>query len=335
MTRFRILLPFAGILLLLNSCFKEDTMLPKPPRGNVKTDTIGMTDNYKYQVWFRLDSGLVVSTNVKTLTDLGFECGPQGWHVILNTSDFVRVADLGTVPFGAACDSTGVHWQFDKSDGNPDSIAIGRWFSVAGTDTVSNNHVYLLDRGLDELGNPLGLYQIIFDSLKNGNYYFRYSGWKGGAVKTGKVSKEPGISYIYFNLGGEGSVQQIEPPMTDFDLLFTQYTTLLFTAQGGAYPYLVTGVLINRSGVVVATDSLTPFSELTLDVAKQFTYSSNLDAIGYLWKFYNFDNGNYTIREKIHYVIHDPRGFYYKLRFIGFYNNKGAKGYPVIEYQRL
>jgi hypothetical protein len=321
--------------LVLHSCFKEDEMLPMPPHGDVKTDTIAMSETYKYQVWFRLDSGKVVNANARSITDIAFECAPSGWHVILNTSDFARVVDLGTVPFGAECDTAGLEWKFDKSDGNSDSIAIGQWFVLAGDDTVSNNHVYLIDRGLDDLGNPLGISQIIFDSLKNGTYHFRYTDWKGGAITTGAVKKDPAVNYLYFSLNGGGAIQHIEPPITQWDLQFTQYTTLLFTDLGEPYPYLVTGVLCNRTGVTVATDTTTNFFEIDLERAMQCTYSSVMDAIGYNWKYYNFDSGVYTIIDNLNYIIRDHRGFYYKLRFIGFYNKNGEKGYPVIEYQRL
>jgi len=320
---------------LLTSCFKEDKMLPLPDRGNVQTDTIAMTENYTYQVYFRLDSGKVVSSNRRMESDLGFDCSGSGWKIILNTSDFMRIADLGVVPFAQPCDTTGAKWRFDKSDGNPDSLAIGPWFSVKGTDTVSNHHVYLLDRGMDDLGKSLGILQIIFDSLKNSTYYFRFAGQKGGVISQGVVNKNPRVNYLFYSLSAGGSVKHLEPDKTTYDLLFTQYTTLLFTSAGAAYPYLVTGVLTNRSGISVATDSVTAFAAITLDKARGMSYSTALDAIGYLWKSYNFDAGSYTVRNNLNYVIRSLNGFYYKLRFIGFYNKKGQKGYPVIEYQRL
>lgn len=326
---------FVGIIVTMSSCFKEDEMLPAPSHGDVQTDTIAMTETYKYQVWFRLDSGVVVSTNSKTAYDLGFECSNEGWHVILNSSDFARIADLGPVSFGAACDTAGIDWKFDKSDGNPDSIAIGQWFVVDVNDTVSNSHVYLIDRGMDELGNALGLCQIIFDSLKNSTYYFRYTGWKGGETKYCQVNKDPTVHYLYFSLTGSGTIQHIEAPKDQYDLEFTQYTTLLFTDLGEAYPYLVTGVLSNRKGVVVALDTVTPFFDINLEQAKNYDYSSSMDAIGYLWKYYNFDAGTYTVEDNMSYIIRDRQGYFYKLRFIGFYNKNGQKGYPVIEYQRL
>lgn len=313
----------------LQSCFKKDAMLTAHPRG----DTIAMTENYLYQLYFNLNAGKVISSNVKTGSDLGFECSGQGWHIILNTSDFMKVADLGEVAFGKAHDTVGVNWKFDKSDGNPDSVAIGRWFLVSGADTVSSNHVFAVNRGMDDLGNTLGIYQVIFDSLKNNTFYFRYCPLKGGTRLAGAVTKDPLVNYMWFSLK-TGTVEHFEPPVTAYDLLFTQYTTMLYDGTI-PYPYLVTGVLTNRSGMEVALDSLTAFPAITRDIATKLTYTKELDAIGYNWKYYSFKTGAYTLRTKNCYLIRTVTGLIYKLHFIGFYNLKGEKGYPVIEYEQL
>jgi hypothetical protein len=321
--------------ILLTSCFKKDPIIPRHPRGDVKTDTISMSQDYKYQVYFDLGTGTAVSTNIKTVSDLAFECSQDGWHVILNTGDFMKVADLGIVTFGQAQDTSHVTWKFDKSDGNTDSVAIGRWYTVINSDTVSNGHVYAVDRGMDEAGNILGFRQVIFDSLRNGTYYFRYAPITGGAVTQASVTKDPAVNYLYFSFSNGGEVKHLEPSMDSWDLLFTQYTTLLYTDEGEAYPYLVTGVLSNRNDVRVAMDTTHSFENLTLEMAQGANYSTALDAIGYDWKKYDFDAGTYTVRLNLNYFIRDNQGFYYKLRFIGFINAQGNKGYPVIEYVGL
>jgi hypothetical protein len=322
------------VALVVQSCFKEDEMVTPHPRGEVKTDTIPMTENYLYQVYYSLDAGKIVPSEVKTAFDLGFECSSSGWHVILNTSDFMKVADLGKVVFGQPHDTAGLQLRFDKSDGNSDSTAIGKWFTIDGQDTISNNHVYAVSRGIDELGNSLGLYQVIFDSLKNSIYYFRYAPLQGGAGFSGFVTKVPEVNYSYFNLK-TGTIVNAEPPKQNYDLLFTQYTTMLYTDQGIPYPYLVTGVLLNRYNVLAAMDSTTDFQTITHDEALTLTYSKSLDKIGYDWKYYNFNTGVYTIRPNLSFVVHGGSGFYFKLRFVGFYNKEGLKGYPVIEYQQI
>jgi len=246
----------------------------------------------------------------------------------------MKVADLGEVLFGAAYDTTGLKLSFDKSDGNPDSTAVGTWFQVAGSDTISNNHVYAISRGLDELGNPLGVYQVIFDSLQHGIFYFRYAPLSGGTVLHGSVMKDNQYNYIFFSLKS-GQIVAPEPPKAVYDLQFTQYTTLLYTDQNIPYPYLVTGVLVNRTGITVAVDSSAGFQSITKDFAVAKTYSGALDAIGYDWKYYSFTSGLYTIRPNLNFIIRNHQDTYYKLRFVGFYNGDGLKGYPMIEFQKL
>jgi len=335
MNRIWGILLILAILFIISSCFKEDEQISPHPTGDLKTDTIPMSQNYKYQVYFDLGSGTITSKNIRTNSDLGFECSEGGWKIILNTADFMKVADLGKVPFGEKQDTVSKKWIFDKSDGNPDSLAIGQWFVIKNEDTVSNDHVYAIDRGVNEDGTKLGLYQVIFDSLSGGKYYFRFTEINGGSIYSGIVPKDSTRNYQWFSLDAGGSIKPDEPQRTSYDLLFTQYTTMLYTDLGEPYPYLVTGVLINRYKMNVGIDTVHAFSDINLSDAKQVPLSTALDKIGYEWKYYSFETGAYTMRTDIAYVIRNAKGFYYKLRFIGFYNSKGEKGYPVIEYQAL
>jgi hypothetical protein len=335
MTKFLIGLSFLLIVVFISSCFKDDELIPPHPPGTVETDTIPMSYNYKFQVYFDLDSGIIVSQNLKMDSDLGFECGSAGWKIILNTADFMKAADLGVVPFAQAQDTSQVSWKFDKSDGNPDSLAFGIWYQVLNGDTVSNNHVYAIDRGFDENANSLGLYQVIFDSLAGGRYYFRFASIEGGTVYSGVVPKDENANYIYYSLSSGGSVKKLEPARGIYDLLFTQYTTLLYTDAGEPYPYLVTGVLTNRNNVEVAIDTIHEFSSITLTQSTQLPFSKALDAIGYEWKKYDFETGAYTVNSNKTYIIKNNSGLYHKLRFVGFYSKTGEKGYPVIEHQQL
>jgi hypothetical protein len=321
--------------MVLFSCFKEDEPIAPHPKGDLKTDTIPMTQNYKYQVYFDLVTGMPIAQNDRSIFDLGFECSDQGWKIILNTADFARVADLGVVPFGQKQDTIGKTWLFDKSDGNPDSLSIGRWFDVVDGDTLSNQHVYAIDRGLNADGILLGYTQVIFDSLAGGKYYFRFADMNGGSGTSTVVAKDSTLNYRWFSFNNGGATTDNEPPKLDYDLLFTQYTTMLYTDIGEPYPYLVTGVLLNRFRVLAGVDSLHEFTAVTLEDAKKVTLSNALDRIGYDWKYYSFETGAYTMRTHLVYILRSSSGIYYKLRFIGFYNTKGEKGYPVIEYQAL
>ncbi len=327
------------LTVVLSSCFKEEKMIPRHPRGNVQTDTLAMTDNYKNQLYFDLSSGKVVSQNLKTISDIGFDCRPGGWKVIVNSADFVQVADLGAVPFGVTYDTTGVKWRFDKSNGNPDSLAFGNWFEVTNGDTVSNGHLFAINRGMDENGNNLGLVQLSLDSLKHGIYYFRWAKLNGTNPVTASVSRNPAVNFTWYSFNQNGNPVNLEPPKEAWDLLFTQYTTLLFTDQGAAYPYLVTGVLLNRDNVAGVMDTIHSFEEINLDLVNSLILKPDLDVIGYDWKQYSFVTGTYAIMTNRKYIIRDAQGVYYKLRFVSFYSTSGAttgeKGFPVIEFQAL
>ncbi|MEI6884336.1 MAG: HmuY family protein [Bacteroidota bacterium] len=334
MKRFLVLWTSILLALTLNSCFKKDSTVPYPDRGDVRVDTIAMTPTYLYQLYFRLDSAVVVSSNERTISDLGFECRQGGYHIILNTADFMRIADMGVRTFAQAVDTSGAKWKFDKSDGDPDSIATGQWFSIVNGDTVSNGHIWALDMGKDIAGLHLGLRQVIFDSLKHNTYYFRYTTLQGGAITSAVVPKDQSVDYLFYGIRAGGIIEQLEPPKTGYDLLFTQYTTLLFTDLKEAYPYLVTGVLTNQNNVKVAVDTIHPFSSIDLSVARSSIYSTSQDAIGYNWKVYNSKADSYTVRTNLAYIIQDTRGYYYKMRFVSFYS-AGRKGYPIIETQKL
>jgi hypothetical protein len=148
------------------------------------------------------------------------------------------------------------------------------------------------------------------------------------------VNKNSNVNYLWYSLKEDG-IRPLEPSRVGYDLLFTQYTTLLYTDEGIPYPYLVTGVLLNRHIVAVASDTLHAFSDITRDIALDLTYSRDNDRIGYDWKYYNFSSGAYTLRPKNCYIVRTVSGLLFKVRFIGFYDKNGSKGYPVIEYQGL
>ena len=59
------------------------------------------------------------------------------------------------------------------------------------------------------------------------------------------------------------------------------------------------------------------------------------DIIGYEWKDYDFDNAMYQVDPDKIYILKNRIGFYYKLRFIDYYNSTGEKGYPTFEFLRF
>jgi hypothetical protein len=327
----------AALAILVSSCFKEDELIAPHVPGNYTTDTIALTESYKYQVYYSLRDSNKILTNTRTSWDLGFESSPDGWRVVLNSSCFMKSAVLNDQMFGTLADTTGAIWLFNPSDGTADSVAIGVWFNVTDGDTLGNNRVLLIDRGMDEGGNPRGFNQLVMDSLVMGTYYFRIADMDGANRHSYSIIKQGDVNHVMFSFSNPTSVV-VEPNNASWDLLFTEYTTLLYTDLGEPYPYLLTGVLINPEYVEVAVDSLTSFETIDFEKAQSMSYSKRADRIGYNWKRYDFAAGTYTVNSDIVYVIRDTQGFVYKFRFVGFYkfnNNRLEKGYPSFEYQKL
>jgi len=328
---------FLFILFVFSSCFKDDDQVPPHVAGDYITDTVDMTDNYKYQVYYSLLDSNSVMINNKDLWDLGFESSPRGWIIIPNSGCFMKAAYLSGQDFGFPVDTTGAIWQFNPSEGSADSVAIGKWFEIVDDDTLGVDRLILLDRGIDAFGNPRGFSQLVIDSLVAGTYYFRIAGFTGANAQSFSVSKKGDVNHVLFSISEPARIIS-EPASTSWDLLFTQYTTLLYTDVGDPYPYLVTGVLLNPVIVEVAVDSITPFAEIDFEKAKAMSFTNRSDRIGYDWKLYNFDAGTYTVDSDKVYIIRDTKGFLYKFRFIGFYKfntNKLDKGYPSFEYRKL
>ncbi|MBN2174459.1 MAG: hypothetical protein JW731_10015, partial [Bacteroidales bacterium] len=292
------------ILILLTSCFKEDDPLPAFP---VQSTTIEMGKYYLYQVYLNLATNEQVKINDKNDYDLAFECGDSSWHVLLNTAAFMFAGNTGIKDFDAPIDTTGLDWRFDKSDGNPDSTAIGEWYATDNPDTVYTNFVYVLNRGYDHLGNLRGLKKIAFTGVDSVSYRFKYADLNGDNYHEFEIIKNNNFKHTYFSFDEGGKQLDREPLPVAWDLLFTQYTTLLFTNEGEPYPYLVTGVLSNTDRVAVALDTLSSFENVDLEYARSKSYSETQDFIGYDWKELQGDvnSGNiyYEIVPNRNYLI--------------------------------
>lgn len=315
------------------------------PASPEKETTVELNQYYQYQVYFDLGQGEVVSSFDRNLWDLGFEGKDSTWHIILNSSAFMMAAHSGQTDFNAVTDTIGIDFTYDKSDGNPDSTAIGNWFSINGLDTVYSNEVYVIDRGLTHLGVYRGFRKIVFSKVSSQQYKIKYADLNGENESEIIIDKDPSVNYTFFSFEGEGSQIVLEPPAMDWDLLFTQYTTLLYTSEGDPYRYLLNGVLSNYNKVEVALDSITDYESIDLQHALSLGFSYDKDAIGYEWKYLEGDptgGGGYYYKVRPNdeypnwtYIIRNRNGVMFKLKFTRFYNDTGDKGFPTFAFKVL
>lgn len=328
------------LIVLVSGCFKEDEKVNPAKPGDVTSVTIEMTKFYNKQVYFDLSDNKETSVNDKSDFDLAFDSDADEWMVWLNTAAFMRIKNSGLNNFEAINDTLpGIKWKFDQSVGGLSSNALGYWYDTASLIPVSKNNVIVLDRGIDAFGNYRGFWKFQMLDADSNAYNVRYARLNGQDEQTLRIPKKKGVNRVQLSFNEGGKVLSLEPEKQLWDLLFTQYTTLLFTDDNIPYPYLVTGVLINPYGVSCKEDTLTAFENINRDYASSLTFNSISDEIGYDWKLVVGDvstgNVTYQIRPRTSYIIRDASGLYFKLRFTGFYSNTGEKGYPSFEFVRL
>ena len=329
----RFLVIYVILLFALTSCFEEDEMVPKHDPGDLTTVIVELTETYKYQAFFDLETNRTVKQNLITEWDLGFESSDSGWHVILNTSKMMLAGNTGFTDFEAVKSIGGTEMNFDPSHGNLDSTAIGNWYKLTEGKPVSLEYVYVIDRGTDENGDVLGEKKVKFDFQDENTYLVRFANLNGSSEKTITIPKDTAVNFVCFSF--EKGIVAIEPDKNSWDLQFGKYSTLLFTDVGDPYPYLVTGVLINPFKTVAAMDTIHQFDEVNFEIAEEQNLVSQKDIIGYEWKEYDFDNGMYKVNPENIYILKNRIGYYYKLRFIDYYNSTGEKGFPTFEFLRL
>jgi hypothetical protein len=314
-----------GCFVFLLSCKKEEIAIPIHHAGSIITSTVDMDVDYKWQIFMDVKTNLIVSKNLKTSWDLGFEASENGFHIILNTSKSMFVFNTGTSDFNNVTDTLGFAQQksWDEPSGNLDSTAIGDW--------RSNSPVYIIDRGYDEVGTHLGFRKIQFLQYNSLSYSVQFSALDNSGIKNMIIQKDSLYNFNFLSFSDGGKMVDVEPPKADWDIVFTQYTHVFY--EPSFTLYLVTGCLLNRYKTTSIMDIQHTFDEINLALATGLFLSSSINTIGYQWKEYV--GSVYQINSNMNFIIKDSEGIFYKLRFIDFYNTSGVKGSPKFEFQQL
>lgn len=308
------------LLLLLGGCIKDEKAVAPHDAGAVVTATADMGEDYRWQIYYRLSTNTIVGRNLKTDWDLGLEAAADGYHVILNAARMTTAVQLSKTDIGQVSwqDTTGFGngRKTDNAGGSLDSTAIGDW--------RGQDRVYLL-------GNNEGaFYKVQFRSVSATAYKLRYGSLKETGIDSIEVSKDSLYNFGFVSLK-DHKVVQVEPPKDDWDLVFTGYTHFFVQEQ---LLYSVTGCLLNRYRTSAVMDSTIDFAQITHNDLTRYTFSTQINTIGYNWKEYSFNSGSYVVFPRMNYIIHDRSGVYFKLHFVDF-NRDGIKGNPRWEQQAL
>ncbi len=323
--------------LVLISCFEEDQAVPPyVPPEDVESVSI-QNSIYTNQIYFDFSSGDIVAENKNSEWVLAFECPDTGYHIRVNSSDLWGLAHTGSTDMSLDFSvRANIHWRSDKADGNPDSTAVGEWVSFVEGQPVYTHEVMLL--GQYDGISYLPVKKLQFIGVDETNYIFLIGDPEMSDPDTVTVQKDNAFSYVHFSTENN-EIKQLEPLKNEWDILFTQYFTILFTDDGIEAPYYVRGVWLNSNMVESALDTTTHFLDINAQNALDNEFSSLQDAIGHDWKSVEVDEGSnsaeYKVREGYTYIIRDVDGDLYKLRFKSYFNQSGEKGFPSFEYSKL
>ena len=324
MERIRQLILFLSLSVFLFACEKEELPILAYNRGDVSTASIGMGPTYKNQLFYKLATESIVSTNDKAEWDLAFDCTSE--HIFLNSSKLMYAWNTGQTSMSSVTDTTGLdaNKKWDSPTGMSDSTAIGDLASLL-------HQVFIINRGYNDIGTHQGFRKMMVQSAGSGSYTFTYSNLDGTATNTKTITASSTHNKIYYSFTTNSEVA-IEPAKNNYDLLFTQYTQTFYDPLQS---YLVTGVFINPYYTRVSKITNKTFNDIALSDTTSHPFSNYVNSIGYDWKVYDFGTSLYVVDANYCYIISDNEGFFWKLHFIDFYNELGIKGYPKFEFKKL
>lgn len=213
--------------------------------------------------------------------------------------------------------------------------------------TMEENKVYLINMG-NEVGTntpEVGSVAVAGDyrgwmkiriHQENGEYVLQYADFEASTHQEVSIAKSPEYNFTFFSLVNE-TIVDVEPTQQNWDLVFTTFIEVEDLGGGqltsyGYSDYVATNVLAETKAYRVNTSEVT-YADFSIENLDEASFEIDQRTIGSSWR--NTIPPNRYIFNNIFYVIEDPEGNLYKLRFTAMMNQNGVRGYPSFEYSLL
>ncbi|CAI2765335.1 HmuY family protein [Flavobacterium collinsii] len=307
------------------------------------------------QVYVDLSTGKL-TTVVRTSWDLGFYSGSD-FRVVLNGSLKMSAKKLTTTNIDEVqtpdetmiiTPGNGIVSQVDGPAGDILHTAIA---GVSSTD--SENKVYLINMGSNPATATLGSEGVGAGTsrgwkkirvLKSGSdYKIQYADIAATTHDEIVISKNSAYNFTFFSLLGKKTVN-VEPQKNQWDLNFTSFTNVI-PGPTGSSPYLFADYVVNnvKGGAQTYQVLTSAFSYDNFALANVETSKFNDDQrnIGSNWRGTSVVGPNgtpvsqFVLRTDRFYVVKDPAGNIYKLKFTGGTKEDGERGFPKFQYALL
>lgn len=317
--------------------------------------------NVPNAVYFDLSSGIGTGVS-RTDWDLAFYSGDE-FQVGINGSikmaakntgltDITQVVAVDAeVAVGEGGGSGIVAGNPDYVD-YPDGTITGTAIDAIST-TDSENKVYLVNLGhqiaaeapAPGSANPYGAsrgWKKIRVLRDGSNYKLQYADVNSTTFSEISIAKDPNYNFTFFSFN-TNSVVQAEPQKAKWDICFTPFVNLVNFGSGFVSYAYQDFILTNRNGGVSAYQQLNSagvaYSDFSLAdvVTANFDLAASIDqrVIGSNWRNGGGPGTLPSVRDDRFYVVKDPAGNIYKVRFLTLTNASGERGNPSFEYQLL
>lgn len=332
--RYKLFSILTVFVVLLSSCWKDEEPFILPSGAGELTSEVSLGPNYDKMVYFNVNTQEFLIRDFASW-DLSFQASENDFHIFLNTGNLMRVHETNLTDFDATYAVVdGLPWSFDASSGNIDSTAIGEWWS--GTDGTSKGLVYVVDMDGPYVQN-VPYIKLQIEKADATGYWINVGELNDNTTnRSFFIPKSEKRNLAHFNINTGAVITDMEPEKDNWDLWFTSYNNVFYDQGPDPVPYQVRGVYQNSAnGVLIYEERTKSFDEIDIDYVGTLKLSAAADVIGYDWKDYDQAAGRYTVDNSRTYIIKTVSGYYYKLRFVDYYDNNGLVGTPIFDLQRL
>lgn len=293
-----------SILFAVGCIPSEEPITPKPRLNKSISVDAGPTKNTVTFISLDLDTILA-------------EASPEMWDFYVDEDviklNFFRSMEAAsfTNDWVKQKDTAGL--QFNYLTSQEDS----QWVLLPNTN-------YVIGFGIDDVGKSMGYYKfryVVNEGYKS-LYFTSLTDMEESPIEVEGVG--------YFSMATKTFVPL--PLEQEYDIAFGKYTDFVVFPDEQA-DYIVYGAV---QGIAKAALVKAPFDEVTINALDSIELSTGLrNTIGWDWKRFDMDAGGYTIEENKTYLLETASGFFYKFRFVDFYNTYGISGHPTFEYKLL
>lgn len=356
------------IHVFLQSCISdnEDPIYVAPVEGAIVEPNVGGPAE-PHQVWIDLsdtdsDGQPLQTVTTRTKWDFGFYCGDQ-FKVILNNSIMMAAGIIeGAEDIDAVRnkDVTSLKKKVLVANFDPENLQYvdnvqgqitGHTAIAEVSEKDAANPVYLVNMGYDLYANPdeIKVGSVATAGASRGwkkvqviregdSYIIRYANLNDDTHKELKVEKNKSYNFTFISLDTD-SVVSIQPEKKKWDLCFTVFTNEIEGASTYIYSdFVVNNILSGAAAYEVQVSSgsaLEAYNKFTLqDVDESRFMYDDQRAIGSNWRNPVGTNGLELYGDRF-YILKDPDGLYFKLKFNRMTSVSGLRGYPEFEYKPL